>query len=177
MAEELNHINEEAREPEEIGEIKISEEVVLVVAGLAVGEVNGVSVANSLTDSVVEKFVRKNYGKGIRIEMTEKEVSVDVHVVVEYGIKIPEVAWELQEAVKKNVETMTNLTVTGVNVFVEGIVVEREPKTEAKEGKRTAKEEKKEEKRAKKEAAKAAQTEESSSEEAEPKAEEKQEEE
>lgn len=156
MAEEWNHINEEATETEDMGEIKISEEVVLVVAGLAVSEVDGVSVANSLTDSVVEKFVRKNYGKGIRIEMTDKEVSVDVHVVVEYGIKIPDVAWELQETVKKNIETMTNLTVSGVNIFVEGIVVEREPKTDAKEGKRVAKEEK----RAKKAAAKAAQTEE-----------------
>lgn len=156
MAEEWNHINEETPETEDMGEIKISEEVVLVVAGLAVGEVDGVSVANSLTDSVVEKFVRKNYGKGIRIEMTDKEVSVDVHVVVEYGIKIPDVAWELQETVKKNIETMTNLTVSGVNIFVEGIVVEREPKPDAKEGKRAAKEEK----RAKKEAAKTAQIEE-----------------
>ncbi len=159
MAEEFNHINEELTENtemEELGEIKISEEVVLVVAGLAVGEVKGVSVANSLTDSVVEKFVRKNYGKGIRIEMNDKEVSVDVHVVVEYGIKIPDIAWELQETVKKNIETMTNLSVTNVNIFVEGIVIEREPKPDTKEMKRTAKEEK----RAKKEAAKTAQAEE-----------------
>ena len=159
MAEEFNHINEELTENtemEELGEIKISEEVVLVVAGLAVGEVKGVSVANSLTDSVVEKFVRKNYGKGIRIEMNDKEVSVDVHVVVEYGIKIPDIAWELQETVKKNIDTMTNLSVTNVNIFVEGIVIEREPKPDTKEMKRTAKEEK----RAKKEAAKTAQAEE-----------------
>lgn len=149
MADELN-IN---TEPEELGEIKISEEVVLVVAGLAISEVAGVSVVNSLTDSVVEKFVKKNYGKGIRVEMNDREVSVDVHVEVEYGVKIPDVAWELQETVKKNIETMTNLTVNTVNIFVEGIVIERETKPDVKEIKRTAKEEK----RAKKEAAKAAQ--------------------
>ena len=75
--------------------------------------------------------------------MNENEVSVDVHVVVEYGIKIPDVAWELQETVKKNIETMTNLSVLGVNIFVEGISIERDPKPDVKEAKRAAKEEKK----------------------------------
>lgn len=140
MAEELN-INTE--EVEEIGEIKISEDVVLVVAGLAVSEVDGVEVANSITDGIVEKFVKKNYGKGIRVEMNEKEVTVDVHVVVDYGIKIPDAAWQLQETVKKNIETMTNLSVLGVNIFVEGISIERDPKPDLKEAKRAAKEEKK----------------------------------
>ncbi|MBR5157199.1 MAG: Asp23/Gls24 family envelope stress response protein [Clostridia bacterium] len=140
MAEELN-INTE--ELEELGEVKISEDVISVVAGLAVSEVDGVEVANSITDGIVEKFVKKNYSKGIRVEMNENEVSVDVHVVVEYGIKIPDVAWELQETVKKNIETMTNLSVLGVNIFVEGISIERDPKPDVKEAKRAAKEEKK----------------------------------
>ena len=140
MVEELN-INTE--EVEELGEVKISEDVISVVAGLAVSEIDGVEVANSITDGLVEKFVKKNYAKGIRVEMNENEVSVDVHVVVEYGIKIPDVAWELQETVKKNIETMTNLSVLGVNIFVEGISIERDPKPDLKEAKRAAKEEKK----------------------------------
>ena len=61
MADELN-INEQMEE--ELGEVVIAEDVVLVVAGLAVGEVEGVSVVNSLADGIVEKFVKKNYGKG-----------------------------------------------------------------------------------------------------------------
>ena len=141
MAEELNINAQETAE--EIGEIKISEDVVSVVAGLAVGEVDGVEVANSITDGIVEKFVKKNYGRGIRVEMSEKDVTVDVHVVVDYGIKIPDVAWQLQETVKKNIENMTNLTVLGVNIFVEGISIERDPKPDLKEAKRLAKEEKK----------------------------------
>ncbi|MBQ3554214.1 MAG: Asp23/Gls24 family envelope stress response protein [Clostridia bacterium] len=148
MAEKLN-INDEMLE---IGEVKISEEVISVVAGLAVTEVEGVSVANSIADGIVEKFVKKNYGKGIRVELTEKEVSVDVHVVVDYGIKIPDAAWQLQEIIKKNIENMTDLTVAKVNIFVESISIERE-KAEMKEARRVTKEEKKAAKVAKKAAA------------------------
>lgn len=151
MAEELNINNEE----QEYGDIKISEDVVLVVAGLAVSEVDGVVVANSLADGIVEKFVKKNYGKGIRVEMAEDVVNIDVHVIVDYGIKIPDAAWKIQETVKKNIETMTSLTVENVNIFVEGISIEREQKAENKEAKRAAKEEKKEAKAAAKAAAKA----------------------
>ena len=148
MAEKLN-INDEMLE---IGEVKISEEVISVVAGLAVTEVEGVSVANSIADGIVEKFVKKNYGKGIRVELTEKEVSVDVHVVVDYGIKIPDAAWQLQEIIKKNIENMTDLTVSKVNIFVESISIERE-KAEMKEARSVTKEEKKAAKAAKKAAA------------------------
>ena len=148
MAEKLN-INDEMLE---FGEVKISEEVISVVAGLAVTEVEGVSVANSIADGIVEKFVKKNYGKGIRVELAEKEVSVDVHVVVDYGIKIPDAAWQLQEIIKKNIENMTDLTVAKVNIFVESISIERE-KAEMKEARRVTKEEKKAAKAAKKAAA------------------------
>ncbi len=117
----------------QIGEIKISEDVVLTVAGIAVSEVKGVSVANSLTDGLVEKFVKKNYGRGLRIVMEDNHVSVDIHVIVEYGLKIPDIAWELQETVKKNIETMTNLICDKINIFVEGIHIEKEAKPESGE--------------------------------------------
>ena len=71
---EEENINQANPAAEEIGEIKIAEDVVLVVAGLAVGEVKGVTVVNSLTDGIVEKFTKKNYGKGIRVEMQENWV-------------------------------------------------------------------------------------------------------
>lgn len=148
MAEKLN-INDEMLE---MGDVKISEEVISVVAGVAVTEVEGVSVANSIADGIVEKFVKKNYGKGIRVALAEKEVSVDVHVVVDYGIKIPDAAWQLQEIIKKNIENMTDLTVAKVNIFVESISIERE-KAEMKEARRVTKEEKKAAKAAKKAAA------------------------
>ena len=65
------------------------------------------------------------------IEMTEKEVSLDVHILVDYGVKIQTVAAELQEVVKRNIETMTDLTVTAVNMYVDGINYVKEPKKEA----------------------------------------------
>ncbi len=112
----------------ESGSIKISDEVVQTIAALAVTEVKGVSLPASLTDGIVEKFVKKSYNKTIKIEMTEKEASLELHVMVDYGIKIQNVAQELQEAVKRNIENMTDLTVTGVDIYVEGISAAKEPK-------------------------------------------------
>lgn len=119
----------EADDNTQIGEIKISEDVILTVAGLAVSEVKGITVVNSLTDGFVEKFVKKNYGKGIRVVMNENDVVIDIHIIVDYGLKIPDVAWELQETVKKSIETMTHLTCSKVNIFVESVNIEKEPKT------------------------------------------------
>ena len=116
----------------ESGAVKISDEVVQTIAAMAVAEVKGVSLPASLTDGIVEKFVKKSYNKTIKIEMTEKEVSLELYVMVDYGIKIQNVAQELQEAIKRNIENMTDLTVSGVDVYVEGINAAKEvKKTEA----------------------------------------------
>ncbi len=114
--------------------VKISEEVVQSIAAVAVSEVKGVSLPSSFADGIVEKFVKKNYNKNIRVEIQEKEVTVEVHILVDYGMKIQPVAEELQELVKKNIETMTDLVVTQVNVCVDGIhFVKETKKTEAVE--------------------------------------------
>ncbi|MBR5236185.1 MAG: Asp23/Gls24 family envelope stress response protein [Clostridia bacterium] len=101
--------------------VKISDEVVQTIAAMAVSEVKGVSLATSLADGFVEKFVKKNYNKTVKIEMTEKEVSLELHVTVDYGVKIQAVSAELQEAVKRNLENMTDLTATNVTIYVEGV--------------------------------------------------------
>ena len=121
-------INSYAGENEEIGEIRISEEVIQVVAGIAVGEISGVSVTNSIAEGIVEKFVKKNYGKGIKVNLDGEVAEIDVHVTVDYGIKIPDTAFTLQENVKKAIETFTDITVSKVNVFVDGITIEDESK-------------------------------------------------
>ena len=121
-------INSYAGENEEIGEIRISEEVIQVVAGIAVGEIAGVSVTNSIAEGIVEKFVKKNYGKGIKVNLDGEVAEIDVHVTVDYGIKIPDTAFTLQENVKKAIETFTDITVSKVNVFVDGITIEDESK-------------------------------------------------
>lgn len=115
----------------ESGAVKISDEVVQTIAGMAVREVKGVALATSIADGLVEKIVKKGFSKGVKIEMTEKEVSLDIHILVDYGVKIQAVAAELQDIIKRNIETMTDLTVNEISVYVDGINFVKEPKKEA----------------------------------------------
>ncbi len=132
-------INVSMAENEEIGEINISEEVIQVVAGIAVGEIEGVAVTNSIAEGLVEKFVKRNYGRGVKVTVTDGIADIDVHVTVDYGIKIPDTAFKLQESVKKAIETFTDINVNKVNVFVDGINMEDDSKVK-KSLKKSAKE-------------------------------------
>jgi len=104
-------------------EIKISDDVVAVIAGIAVSEVPGVSgMAGGFAGGITEVLSgKKNLAKGIKVEVGEKETKIDVNIIVEYGVRIPDVAFEIQSRVKKAVEAMTGLTVTEVNVHVQGV--------------------------------------------------------
>lgn len=103
--------------------IKISNDVVASIAGVAVSEVPGVySMAGGLAGGISEVFSgKKNLSKGIKVEVGEKDTKIDVNIIVEYGVRIPDVAFEIQGRVKKAVETMTGLKVSGVNIHVQGI--------------------------------------------------------
>ncbi len=103
--------------------IKISNDVVASIAGVAVSEVPGVySMAGGLAGGISEVFSgKKNLSKGIKVEVGEKDTKIDVNIIVEYGVRIPDVAFEIQGRVKKAVETMTGLRVSGVNIHVQGI--------------------------------------------------------
>lgn len=103
--------------------IKISNEVVASIAGVAVSEVPGVySMAGGIAGGISEVFSgKKNLSKGIKVEVGEKDTKIDVNIIVEYGVRIPDVAFEIQGKVKKAVETMTGLKVSGVNIHVQGI--------------------------------------------------------
>lgn len=104
-------------------EIKIANDVVASIAGVAVSEVEGVySMAGGLAGGISEVFGgKKNLSKGIKVDVGEKETKIDVNIIVEYGVRIPDVAFEIQGRVKKAVETMTGLKVSGVNIHVQGI--------------------------------------------------------
>ena len=106
--------------------IKISADVVAVIAGVAVSEVSGVyGMAGGFAGGITEVLSgKKNLSKGIKVDIGEKEVSIDVNIIVEYGIRIPDVAFEIQNRVKKAVETMTGLKVVGVNIHVQGVNTE-----------------------------------------------------
>ncbi len=98
--------------------IKISNDVVASIAGVAVSEVPGVY---GMAGGITEIFGKKGLTKGIKVEVGEKETKIDVNIIVEYGARIPDVAFEIQNRVKKAVETMTGLKVANVNIHIQGI--------------------------------------------------------
>ncbi len=133
MEENQEEKKEEILEIEENSEglndgIKISNDVVAVIAGVAVSEVQGVaSMAGGFAGGISEVLSgKKNLSKGIKVDTDEKEVKIDVNIIVEYGSRIPDVAFEIQNRVKKSVENMTGLKVAEVNVHVQGVKTERE---------------------------------------------------
>lgn len=113
------------------GNIKISDEVISTIATIAVSEVEGVSgMGGSFAGELAEKLGKKSLTKGVKITMeAENDVVLDLNVIMKYGVRIPEVAWNVQENVKKSVESMSGLSVTKVNVRVVGISVEKEEDT------------------------------------------------
>ena len=128
MNEENNENKEEIVELEneiktENEGIKISDDVVAVIAGVAVSEVQGVaSMAGGFAGGISEVFSgKKNMAKGIKVDVTENTAKIDVNIIVEYGSRIPDVAFEIQNRVKKAVENMTGLKVEEVNVHVQGV--------------------------------------------------------
>ena len=118
--------------PNEMGTIKVSDEVVAIISGIAATEVAGVAgMSGGLAGGIAEILGRKNLSKGVKVEVGEKEAVIDLYIIVEYGCRIPDVAWEIQEKVKKSVETMTGLSVNEVNIHVQGVNIEKEYKKES----------------------------------------------
>lgn len=113
----------------EIGAIKITDEVVAIISGIAATEVAGVSgMSGGIAGGIAEALGRKNLSKGVKVEASEKDVKIDIYIIVEYGFRIPDVAWTIQEKVKKAVETMTGLNVVEVNIHIQGVNIEKELK-------------------------------------------------
>ena len=119
--EEIVELETEIKE--ENDGIKISDDVVAVIAGVAVGEVSGVAgMAGGFAGGISEVLSgKKNLAKGIKVEVIENTAKIDVNIIVEYGSRIPDVAFEIQNRVKKAVESMTGLNVEEVNVHVQGV--------------------------------------------------------
>lgn len=103
--------------------IKIASDVIAVIAGVAVSEVNGVfAMAGGFAGGISEVLKgKKNLAKGIKVETENNKAKIDVNIIVEYGARIPDVAFEIQNKVKKSVEDMTGLKVEEVNVHVQGV--------------------------------------------------------
>lgn len=117
------NVEETAEVSLENAHIKIADDVIAVIAGAAASEVPGVaSMAGGFAGGISEVFSgKRNFAKGIKVEAGEKETRIDVNIIVEYGVRIPDVAFEIQNRVKKAVESMTGLKVEEVNVHVQGV--------------------------------------------------------
>lgn len=114
-----------------LGSIRISDEVVKVIAGMAAVDIKGVAgMSGGIAGGIAEMLGRKNLSKGIKVEVGEKEAAVDAFVIMEYGIRIPDVAAQIQESIKGAVERMTGLTVVEVNVNVQGVAFGSEARDE-----------------------------------------------
>lgn len=115
----------------ELGSIRIANEVIEVIAGLATVEVPGVAgMSGGVVGGIAELLGRKNLSKGVKVEVGQKQCAVDVSIVAEYGARIPDVAGAIQENVKRAIETMTGLEVVEVNVHVLGVAFRQEEKAE-----------------------------------------------
>lgn len=114
-------------EKEANGQIQISDEVISIIAGTAAAETEGVSLPSSAPVSSVKGFFgKKNQSKGVKVTVEENTALIELEVVVKFGINIKNACEEVQQKVKNAVETMTGLTVSGVNINVTAIMVEKE---------------------------------------------------
>ncbi len=109
----------------------ISEDVIGIIAGIAAAEVEGVSgMTLGLVDGINQLIgSNKKYSKGVKIELDGNKVIIDLYVIVKYGVRIPDVAFSIQNSVKSSVETMTGLTIQAVNINVQGVTFDKPTKT------------------------------------------------
>lgn len=127
MTEMENRSTHKVYEKDTIGEVQIADEVVAIIAGLAATEVEGVdSMAGNITNEWVSKLGMKNLSKGVKVDVTEEHVSVDLSLTMRYGYSIPDVCEKVQEKVKTAIENMTGLSVLDVNIRVAGVNTEEE---------------------------------------------------
>ncbi|WP_026674914.1 Asp23/Gls24 family envelope stress response protein [Alkalihalobacterium bogoriense] len=121
-----NHILEMDDEKNELGKVEISPEVIEVISGIATSEVEGVAtMRGNFATGVAERLGRKNHGKGVKVDLGESGITVDVTVTITYGVSIPDVAKKIQSNIKQALLTMTAIDLEAVNVHVVGIQFEQ----------------------------------------------------
>ena len=127
MAAETERSSHKVYEKDKIGEVRIADEVVAIIAGLAATEVEGVdSMAGNITNELVGKLGMKNLSKGVKVEVLDGVVTVDLTLNIEYGMNILETSKKVQEKVKAAIENMTGLEVADVNIHIASVDMENE---------------------------------------------------
>ena len=118
----MEQAKEMVKKDNSLGSIRIADEVVSIIAGLAATEVEGIAgMSGGIAGGIAEMLGRKNFAKGVKVEVGEKEAAVDLYIIGKYGERIPDVALAAQENVKQAIENMTGLSVVEVNIHVQGV--------------------------------------------------------
>src|SRR5690554_3128284 len=132
MAE--NTILEMNQEHTGLGKIEIAPEVIEVIAGIAASEVEGVAqMRGGFASGVVERLGKKNHGKGVKVDLADDSVKIDVYCRVKFGVSIPTVAKQVQDNIRQALLNMTALETDEINVHIVGIQFETEKKAEVDE--------------------------------------------
>lgn len=122
-----NNILEMNKENTGLGKVEIAPEVIEVIAGIAASEVEGVAqMRGNFASGVVERLGKKNHGKGVKVELVEDGIKVDVYCLMKFGISIPNVAREIQDNIRQALLNMTALEAQEVNIHVVGIMFENQ---------------------------------------------------
>ncbi|MDC0701236.1 Asp23/Gls24 family envelope stress response protein [Priestia sp. AB] len=117
-----NHVLEMEEHPNSLGKVEIAPEVIEVIAGIAASEVEGVSaMRGNFAAGVVEKLGKKNHGKGVKVDLTENGIKVDVFCMMKFGVSIPNVAQQVQDNIRQALKNMTAIDLDEVNIHIVGI--------------------------------------------------------
>lgn len=128
MSEEVNAIATEAETEDKIGNVKISVDVIATVASIATNEIKGVAGMSGTALGGIADILggKRSRGKGVKVDVSGDNCVIDLNIAVNYGVRIPDIAWDVQENVKNSVESMTGMTVSKVNIHVDGINFDNE---------------------------------------------------
>ncbi|NLI60734.1 MAG: Asp23/Gls24 family envelope stress response protein [Clostridiales bacterium] len=112
------------------GKTIIANEVVAIIAALSASDIPGVfSLSSGLVDDITSSLGMKSSKRGVKVELIDDMAKIDISVIVNYGVRIPEVAKNIRSSVIESVENMTGLTVDAVDIYVQGVHLEKEVKS------------------------------------------------
>ncbi len=122
---DTNNVLEMNPENNGLGKVEIAPEVIEVIAGIAASEIEGVaSMRGNFAAGVAERLGKKNHGKGVKVDLTDEGIIIDVYCVMIFGVSIPTVAQKIQDNIRQALLNMTALEVNEVNIHVVGVQFE-----------------------------------------------------
>ncbi|MBR4721059.1 MAG: Asp23/Gls24 family envelope stress response protein [Clostridia bacterium] len=139
--EDNKKIIDEVTLKEDGGNVNISDDVVAAIAGIAASEIDGVyCMSGSVAAGIAEKLgAKKSLQKGVKVDIKPEGSIIDLYLTVEFGVRIPELSWNIQENVKNSVETMTGISISKVNIHIDGVHFKDEEKPSKKTSKKQEK--------------------------------------